>query len=209
MRTAAPSARDPQDGGGRCPSVRDRERERETTWDTGTPHGDQSAATRRGPLSVGTISAMEALKRLSNEQLAARLSACAIPHGPVVASTRCLYEKKLLETLRPGHRPQVRGQRSPAGIAESEEEDDNNSEGIYSTFSSPSQSAARHRQDRADRRRETRSAPLGNTGPGDNRVPVWLKLLLFALVAGLLLYVYWELQWEQDTPVRSIEADSV
>ncbi|XP_067881742.1 emerin-like [Heterodontus francisci] len=162
---------------------------------------------------------MDSVKRLSDEELIVQLMSHGIPHGPVVASTRRLYEKKLQETLSRGqrsqatrHRPPARVEDSPSEEQEEEDEDDYSVGEVYSTQSVPVHSTARQRQwereSAQERRREAeraedRNEPLGS----EDRAPRWVQILLFVLLMGLLSYLY---QWLQQgrEPTRAIDRDT-
>ncbi|XP_041037393.1 emerin (Emery-Dreifuss muscular dystrophy) [Carcharodon carcharias] len=165
------------------------------------------------------LSLMEALGGLSDEELAVQLEEHRIEHGPIVGSTRRLYEKKLHQALRQGHSSQLTGHRSPVGITESssgeeeECEDVRYSGTVSSSGSVPVHSAVRPWDREVEQRRrkiqyqEVQRGPPQSREPSSRQVPLWAQLLLFTLWVGLLFALYQWMQREQKSP-RAIGRDS-
>ncbi|XP_016118445.1 emerin-like [Sinocyclocheilus grahami] len=148
---------------------------------------------------------MTMLSSKSNEEIKRMLDDYGIKHGPVVDSTRALYEKKLREAMSKHRRTQVQSDRTYYR----EEEDvtyvqhhrpqlyddvSNRTWSDYRGMDYTDEPAIYRTQAPYQNMSQARNLPpephIQKTPEKTRLVPVWLQILVFLIVSGLLYLVY-------------------
>ncbi|XP_064415276.1 emerin (Emery-Dreifuss muscular dystrophy) isoform X3 [Latimeria chalumnae] len=176
---------------------------------------------------------MEDLKNLSDHELLDLLKKYDIPHGPIVETTRQLYEKKLQNYLTKGKTsPSPKSspmQTDGAGDFTEEyeeytcttyytekparqrvrEEETSNSESLRSSFYTPVNTSRSTLHSRVSTATSLRSTPPPSAKekdpPGKRFLPVWFQLLVFLLIVGFLFYVFWSMEPAHENPFIAAE----
>ncbi|ROL53294.1 hypothetical protein DPX16_20933 [Anabarilius grahami] len=174
---------------------------------------------------------MSSLSGKSDKEISQLLDEYGIKHGPVVESTRKLYEKKLKEAMakntKPSssdktyyreeqeeveyvtyHQPVSKNQTEFEGIRRSKitdyrDDDDvgHTNEPIISPTRTTYQSSSRPGPSVS--KSVQRGASPETSKPGG--VPVWLRVLVFLIIAAFLYYVYTCMEPAEETPFKTIQ----
>ncbi|XDV49279.1 hypothetical protein PO909_018560 [Leuciscus waleckii] len=150
---------------------------------------------------------MTMLSSKSNDEIRYMLDDYGIKHGPVVDSTRALYEKKLREAMVKHRRTQPQSDRTY--YREEEEEvtyihhrrpqqygDVGDRPAVYKTqtsYRNTSQTRNMSPEPQIQKTPEKSSTHL---------VPVWLQILVFLIISGLLYLVF--INMEPAEPVKRL-----
>ncbi|KAB5567045.1 hypothetical protein PHYPO_G00228320 [Pangasianodon hypophthalmus] len=166
------------------------------------------------------------LSSKSDQEISWMLDDYGIKHGPVVGSTRSLYEKKLRDVMAKERK--VRGaseravyreqqdvymhQRRPWGhdafssrgnamFSTEDREVDIVDEPMVSQYYTVSQGKyTAVRQERTQERMQERTQ-----GPGSGRfVPLWLQIVFFLIVAGVLVFIFINMEPVQSEPFKHL-----
>ncbi|XP_072552718.1 emerin (Emery-Dreifuss muscular dystrophy) [Salminus brasiliensis] len=176
---------------------------------------------------------MSSLSGKSAEELAKLLDEYKIKHGPIVDSTRKLYEKKLTEAMAKGtkpsspdktyyreeqeeityvtYHPPVR-QEGFGEIRRSmfkDDEIDNADEPLISRTQTTYQSTPRFRSTAyTSRSGQQDASPVAAKSEGSKSggVPGWLRVLVFVIIAVFLYYVYSNMESAEQSPFGKIDA---
>ncbi|XP_017568214.1 emerin (Emery-Dreifuss muscular dystrophy) [Pygocentrus nattereri] len=179
---------------------------------------------------------MSSLCGKSSEELSRLLDEYGIKHGPIVDSTRKLYEKKLTEAMAKGTKPsssdktyyreeqeevtyvtyhppvrqEVRGEATRRSrITDYDDEVDNAHEPIISRTQTGLQSSLYSRPTAYTSRYSQQDAspvPAKSEGSKSGGVPGWLRVLVFIIVAVFLYYVYSNMESAEQNPFGKIDA---
>ncbi|KAL6482823.1 hypothetical protein MHYP_G00076950 [Metynnis hypsauchen] len=183
-----------------------------------------------------TVAVMSSLSGKSSEELSRLLDEYGIKHGPIVDSTRKLYEKKLTEAMAKGNKPsssdktyyreeqeeityvtyrppvrqEVHGEATRRSrITDYDDEVDNAHEPIISRTQTGLQSSLYSRPTAYTSRYSQQDAspvPAKSEGSKSGGVPGWLRVLVFIIVAVFLYYVYSNMESADQSPFGKIDA---
>ncbi|XP_028850204.1 emerin (Emery-Dreifuss muscular dystrophy) [Denticeps clupeoides] len=174
---------------------------------------------------------MSDLSSKSVKEIADLLDQYGIKHGPIVDSTRSLYEKKLREAMAnmPGkqspdktyyreeeeevtyihyHPPPVRSEafgdvtRRHGAVEQTYEEEDTVDEPIISQTQTSYQNVSRSRPSPLRSTYET-MAPEPKKSGG---IPGWIRILAFVSIAAFLYFVYANMEADEQSPFDKIDA---
>ncbi|KAB5546317.1 hypothetical protein PHYPO_G00070650 [Pangasianodon hypophthalmus] len=192
------------------------------------------AADRDFP-TTSTVTVMSSLSSKSSDELCKLLDEYGINHGPIVDSTRKLYEKKLAEAMAKNtksssdktfyreeqeeityvtyHPPlQVRHENFGDGIRRTrttENAGDVEDEPIVSYTRTSYQSAPRSRSTAYTSKsslQDDNPGTVKSEGSKSGGVPGWLRVLVFIIIAVFLYYVYSNMESADENPFKKIES---
>ncbi|KAK2841517.1 hypothetical protein Q7C36_013096 [Tachysurus vachellii] len=146
------------------------------------------------------------LSSKSDQDISWMLDDYGIKHGPVVGSTRSLYEKKLRDIMAKGRK---RGASEQAVFRKQQDEDvylpQHRSWGQEAFSSRPmvspyyAVSQGKYTAVRPERMQER------TVSQGSGRfVPLWLQIMLFLIVAGVLVFIFINMEAAQQTPFKHL-----
>ncbi|KAI4886411.1 hypothetical protein NFI96_015331, partial [Prochilodus magdalenae] len=183
-----------------------------------------------------TVAVMSSLSGKTTDELSRLLDEYGIKHGPIVDSTRKLYEKKLTEAMAKGtkpsssdktyyreeeeeityvtYHPPVRQEGIGEGtrrsrITDYEDEADNAHEPIFSRAQTGLQSSPRFRSTAytsTSSQQDARPVPAKSEGSKSGGVPGWLRVFVFIIIAVFLYYVYSNMESAEQSPFEKIDA---
>lgn len=176
---------------------------------------------------------MSSLSTKSPTELSKLLDEYGIKHGPIVDSTRKLYEKKLTEAMTKGTKPSS----SDKTYYREEQEEieyvtyhppvkhesfgevtrrsrttnddiDNADEPIISRTQTTYQSAPLFRSAYTSKssQQDASAVPAKSEGSKSGAVPGWLRVLVFVVIAVFLYYVYSNMESAEQSPFGKIDA---
>ncbi|KAM9445100.1 emerin (Emery-Dreifuss muscular dystrophy) isoform 1-T2 [Clarias gariepinus] len=179
---------------------------------------------------------MSSLSSKTSEELCKLLDEYGINHGPIVDSTRKLYEKKLTEAMskRPKssspdktyyreeqeeityvtYRPPTQHENTEDvtrryGASRDADDVDNANEPIISYTRTAYQSTPRSRSTAYTSKSSLQDASPGTIKSQENKsggVPVWLRMLVFIIIAVLLYYLYSNMESVNENPFKTIDS---
>ncbi|XP_056394286.1 emerin isoform X2 [Hyla sarda] len=158
---------------------------------------------------------MEKLKNMTDEELITTLRKYNIRHGPIVGTTRTLYEKKIIEYEREKNKYPVSTrsyESSQYSRREYKDDDDDNhtyeeeyTKTYYPAYQRPKedlqnrsysskvntyQNISRSSYSQGVEPRKPIRPKQKEETPVKRFIPLWLQLLLLLLITGFLVYVY-------------------
>ncbi|XP_060794157.1 emerin (Emery-Dreifuss muscular dystrophy) [Neoarius graeffei] len=178
---------------------------------------------------------MSSLSSKSSEELCKLLDEYGINHGPIVDSTRKLYEKKLTEAMAKNKKPSsdktyYREEQEEITYVtyhpsvqhenfgdvtrrmrtyENADDADNENEPIISYTRTAYQSTPRSRPTAYTSKSSLQDASPGTVrseGSKSGGVPGWLRVLVFIIIAVFLYYVYSNMESADENPFKKIDA---
>lgn len=175
---------------------------------------------------------MSSLSTKSAAELTKLLEEYGIKHGPIVDSTRKLYEKKLTEAMAKGTKPpssdktyyreeqeEVEYVTYHPPVKQSfeevtrrsriaEDDIDNADEPIFSRTQTTYQSAPRFRPAYTSNssQQDASPVPAKSEASKSGGVPGWLRVLVFVVIAFFLYFVYSNMESAEQSPFGKIDA---
>ncbi|XP_042563595.1 uncharacterized protein LOC122132867 isoform X3 [Clupea harengus] len=149
------------------------------------------------------------LSNKSDDEIRWMLEDYGIKHGPVVGSTRQLYERKLREAMAIEKKARLRP-RPPSERTFYREEE----EITYVHRQPRFRDEDFHERAQATHRNMTQSAPAASrwgTAPpapeeksSSRRIPVWVQFLVFLLFIALLFFIFTNMEPAESVPFKRI-----
>ncbi|XP_046728057.1 emerin (Emery-Dreifuss muscular dystrophy) isoform X3 [Silurus meridionalis] len=159
------------------------------------------------------------LSSKSDQEISWMLDDYGIKHGPVVGSTRSLYEKKLRDIMAKERK--MRGTSEPVVYREQRDEDVSfyhhrpwghdvfSSRPMVSPYYTESQgkyTAVTQERTQGGTQGRTQGRTQERTpDPGSGRsVPLWLQIVFFLIVAGVLVFIFINIEPAQSEPFKQL-----